>query len=174
MPCISHGYQHLGAVFKKRFFSAAFPWLMGRAASPLVLFLRARIQIFKLNNMGYGPPGLPEGSAQGVGQKGAQSRGHRLLSVGVSCSAHPAADSLVMLALCFSPGHEQGPGRTDTALTTLLAGRRPCLSTAEGPALGLSLLRQALHWYRTAPLLTAPWPAPHCPPLALRGCKNPA
>lgn len=106
MHCISPVHQHLGAVFKKRFFSAPFPWLMGRAASPHPLFLRARDTGICTEQCGPRAPWLGWRLCPGLWgrdspRKRAQSRGDRLLSVGVSstaAAAHPEADSLVMLA----------------------------------------------------------------------------
>lgn len=131
------------------------------------------------NSVGHGPPGLPGGSAWACGT--APSKGLRAGEAAKGCSqgmspalaaaAHPDADSLVMLAyssvLLFR-------GWTGTWGNCYCPVREVTKSQqSRGTCPELSLSRQTLHWYRTAPLFSAPWPALPFPTPCTQGLQNP-
>lgn len=173
-PFCALGTNTLEVAYNKRFLPAAFPWLMGRAASPHPLLLRARMQTFTLSSECWGPLALLE-PVPGCGAGTAPGKGLRAGETGCSqwvSAAHPGAHSLVMLAytLCFSRGMDRHLENCHTPAREVTKsqhsrGTYPGAVLAEANPSGT----EQPHFLQPHFLQLSLYP-----PLALRGCKSPA
>lgn len=168
-PASALGNEHLGAASNKRFFSAAFPWLLGRAASPHPLFLRARDADTDTAQRGPWAPGLPGASGD------RDSPRQRAQSRGTGCSQW-LLQQLILMQIprrCWPTWAWTGTWQSCHCPELSCQGGDQVPAQQRDLALGLSLPRPTPHWYRTSPLLTAPGQLPLAPPLYSEIAKTP-
>ena len=140
------------------------------------------IQTFTPSSVGRGPAGPPGGQPQakdlGLGGTGCSGGGGPAYPVCPALVAAARTDAGSLAMLTHSPtllrsgraGTWERCHRPDHARVREVT--KPQRSRGTCP--GLPLPRQTPRCYRTAPFLTAPWPAaPLCPPLVLRGVQIP-